>query len=333
VVAGRLDFLMDVNAYSPRARNCCRGMNQPRQGSGQGARLGQQRQCLPSAANRGRGRIFASLALALIGPGVLVGLSRVESSNQPSSAPTVSSTAAPLPGGSTAPDLAETAVITGQVVLLGIPPPEVPLPVDPTCGLPRTRLPRTTRFYVVGPEGGLADVVVFIRSGLVARGYRPPTKPLLIDQVGCEFVPYVAAVMTGQTICVRNSDAALHNVHFTASAAGNRPFNRMMSPRSTDLTVSFRAEERFLRLKCDLHPWMFAYVTVLPHPFFAVTDANGAFRIVGLPSGEYVVKALHRKAGGQSRLVKVRAGETTALNFSLSVDGQLQSRQQPEVRP
>ncbi len=209
--------------------------------------------------------------------------------------------------------------ITGKVTLRGVPPPEQPLPLDPTCG----RLTKTvplTRFYRVAAEGGLADVVVYIKEGLSGNIYQPSTLPAIIDEFGCLFNPYVLGLQTGQKLLVRNSDPIAHNLRITPSAnSGNLEINRAQ-PSGMEIELAFPSPEIFLRLKCDIHVWMFAYLAILDHPFFAVTDENGFYALPpNLPSGTYTIEAFHRRAGSMTRVVTTSTEENPTIDFLLEV--------------
>ncbi len=213
-------------------------------------------------------------------------------------------------------EFAVAADITGTVTLKGTPPPEVKitdLMENPDCGPLHKTVP-TTHFYVVGPQGQLADVVVFIKN-LSGQSTGASAPPLVIDQKGCEFIPYVSAVQTGQKVIVRNSDPVEHNVHDTPTAKGNREMNRAMLPGSPDLTFVFNAPEPFLRFKCDVHNWMFAYVSVFDHPYFAVTGPDGRFTIAHVPPGKYVLEAHHRKVGVLTQEVEVTDNQNATADF------------------
>ncbi len=209
--------------------------------------------------------------------------------------------------------------ITGVVRLRGAPPTEKPLPFDPLCAAVRDRQIPKTRFYLVGAEGGLADVFVYMRSGFKVTNWALSVPPLFINQQGCEYVPYVAGTQTGQSIWVRNSDPVLHNVHPTPAVAGNREYNRAHLPKSPDLEFSWSKPELFLRFKCDVHPWMFAYVSVVEHPFFGVTDAAGLLRMPAPPPGRYEIAAVHRKAGTSVQTIVIEPGKDLAVEFTLDV--------------
>ncbi len=209
--------------------------------------------------------------------------------------------------------------ITGVVRLRGTPPTEKPLPMDPLCSAVRDRQIPKTRFYLVGTNGGLADVLVYILSGLKLTNWALSVPPLFISQQSCEYQPYVAATQTGQKIWVRNSDLILHNVHPTPTVAGNREYNRAHLPKSPDLEFSWSKPELFLRFKCDVHPWMFAYVSVVEHPFFGVTDADGLLRMPAPPPGRYEIAAVHRKAGTSVQTIVIEPGKDLAVEFTLDV--------------
>lgn len=217
--------------------------------------------------------------------------------------------------------VATAGSITGKVTLKGAPPEEKPIPqitADAQCGKLHTA-PVKTRFYVVGANGGLADTVVMLK-GITGKSTGAAAAPLIVDQKGCEYIPYVAAAQTGQKIVVKNSDPMMHNVHPTPvnTAGGNKEDNKAQFAGGADLTFTFPATENFLRFKCDVHPWMFSYITVVDHPYFAVTDKDGNFTIKDVPPGKYTVVALHRKAAltGVEKEIEVTADGAKA-DFTL----------------
>lgn len=214
------------------------------------------------------------------------------------------------------------ATITGQVTLKGTPPPEVfntSIAADPNCGKLHTQ-PVKTQFYVVSTNGGLANVFVFIRNGLEDKRFRAPSTPVLIDQVACEYQPYVTAAMVGQPIYFKNSDPVLHNIHSTPISRHNKESNKAQPAGGPILKLSFDAPEFPVRVKCDVHPWMFTYVFVSDHPYFAVTDKDGRFTIKDVPPGKYLLEAFHikthrDKSYGVSQPVVVTENQTLEINF------------------
>jgi plastocyanin len=215
---------------------------------------------------------------------------------------------------------ASAADITGTVTLTGTPPPEKlneQISSDPNCGKLHPE-PVKTQFFVVGPKGELKDVVVYLKN-VSGKSTGESAAPLVIDQRGCEYSPYIAAVQTGQTIVVKNSDPVLHNIHTLPVVAGNKEKNLPQVQGAPDLNFNFTAAEDFVKFKCDVHPWMFAYVTVVDSPYYAVTGKDGSFKIANVPPGKYVVEAIHRKASGGKAMMKeieVKDGNAT-VDFTL----------------
>ncbi len=207
--------------------------------------------------------------------------------------------------------------ITGKVTLNGAAPAEKPLPMDPTCGkLQAAGEKPMTSFYVVGADHGLGDVVVYLKD-ISGKSAGASAKPLMVDQKGCVYEPYVATVQTGQTITVSNSDPVLHNVHPTPRpGTRNKEANKAQLPKSPTLDFVFPDAEMFLRFKCDVHPWMFAYMSVFDHPYHATTDKDGNFKILGVPAGEYTLVVDHRKAGTAEKVIEVTTGGAKA-DFAL----------------
>lgn len=197
--------------------------------------------------------------------------------------------------------------LTGMVTFKGTPPAELaiaPLKDDPNCGKLVSETPKTAH-YIVGPKGEFANVVVIVKGVPGAKSTGASAPAIELDQKSCLYTPQIIACQTGQKIIVKNSDPVLHNVHTTPTVAGNTELNQAQLPGSADLTLSFEKPENFLRIKCDVHPWMFAYACVVDHPYFALTGADGTFKIPNLPPGKYTVEALHRKAGTQTQEVEI----------------------------
>ena len=217
--------------------------------------------------------------------------------------------------------IALAADITGTITLKGTPPKEkdiTPLKEDATCGKLHSDMP-TTHFYVVGPKGELGDVVVSVQ-GISGKSTGASAPAAVLDQKGCEYTPSIFAVQTGQKIIVRNSDPVLHNVHdVPAEGSGNKEFNQAQVPNGPDLTFTFDKPDNFLKFQCDVHKWMFAWVSVFDHPYFAVSAKDGTFKIANVPPGKYKIQAAHRKAGIVTQEVEVKEGEPAKVDFTLEV--------------
>jgi hypothetical protein len=213
------------------------------------------------------------------------------------------------------------ADITGTVTLSGTPPPNPIADTSsaPACGAVHPD-PFVLPIYAVGANHELKDVVVYLK-GITGKSTGESAPPATLDQKGCEYVPYVTAVQTGQKIMVKNSDPAsvpMHNVDVTPTAEGNKPINKAQMTGASDIAISFPTAENFIRFKCDVHPWMFSYVTVIDSPYFAVTDKNGNFKISNVPPGKYTVEALHRKASKVDKEVEVKDADVK-LDFTMEV--------------
>ena len=211
------------------------------------------------------------------------------------------------------------ADITGTITLKGTPPKEkdiTPLKEDEKCGKLHTEMP-TTHFYMVGAKGELADTVVSLQ-GFSGKSTGASASPVVLDQKGCEYVPTILAVQTGQKVLVKNSDPVMHNVHCVPSeGSSNTEKNEPQLPNAADLTFTFSNPESFLKVKCDVHTWMFAYVSIFDHPYFALSGKDGAFKIANVPPGKYKIQAAHRKAGTVTQEIEVKEGEGAKVDFTL----------------
>lgn len=209
--------------------------------------------------------------------------------------------------------------IHGKISLMGNPPHELAIRLDETCGKMHPN-GATTRRYVVAKNGGLANVLVYIAQGMEGMKFAVPPA-IELNQIGCMYEPYISAAMVGQTVRIKNSDPVLHNVHALPRNDGNSEFNfgqpiQGMVDEKTFIK-KITAPEVMVKIKCDVHDWMLAYVGVLDNPYFAVTDTNGNFTIPNLPPGVYSLVATHLKAGSATNAIQVTAGTDTPVNFTL----------------
>jgi plastocyanin len=215
--------------------------------------------------------------------------------------------------------VARSADIVGVITLKGTPAAEkeiTPLMDNPDCAAMYAKTP-TTHFYAVGPNGEFADVVVSLK-GVTGKSAGASAPPAVLDQKGCLYSPQILAIQTGQKLVVKNSDKCIHNVHCTPTVPGNEEHNDGQMSGGADLTYTFPKPEMFLRFKCDVHPWMFAWVSVFDSPYFCISDKDGKFVIKNVPPGKYTVEAAHRKLGTQTQDVEVKDGAATA-NFTFEV--------------
>ena len=214
------------------------------------------------------------------------------------------------------------AEISGKVTLKGTPPAEKKIEFDATCGKLHDK-DMTTRHYLVAGDGGLANVFVYLKAGPAGKTFAPPAEAPVLNQENCFYEPYVSGVLVGQKLKIKNSDPLMHNVHAMPKVVGNKEFNIGQPVKDMVTEKSFDAREVLVRFKCDVHAWMFAYIGVMDHPYFAVTDKDGKFKLpADLPAGTYTVVAYHLKAGESTQEITVADGDKKEVNFTLEVKAQ-----------
>lgn len=217
-------------------------------------------------------------------------------------------------------DPATLGEVRGTVHLSGKAPARVKIDMsqDPVCSMMGGD--NFSEQYVV-KDGGLANVFVYVKSGPAAAmsAVAGSTAPVVLDQVGCKYVPHVVGVVRGGSVEFRNSDGTMHNIHTMPTVAGNAPVNVSQGAQGAPDTQRFDAPELMMPVRCNNHPWMNAFINVSATPFFAVTDAEGKFEIKGLPAGTYTLGAVHEKLGEQTMTVTVKAQETGKAEFTYSM--------------
>ena len=207
-----------------------------------------------------------------------------------------------------------SAAITGSASYAnGDPDAAIKMAADPVCDGLHSEPVYSEK--VVAADGKLANVFVYVKSGLTGS-YPAPAEKAMLDQRGCQYSPHVSGIMVGQTLVIKNSDPTLHNVH--AMAKKNEEFNQGQPFQNMEIERTFDAPEVMVPFKCDVHPWMSSYMGVLDHPFFAVTGADGSFSIDGLPAGSYEVEAWHEQLGARTLTVEVAADGSAQADFDFS---------------
>lgn len=230
--------------------------------------------------------------------------------------PSGRSGAAPPPAAPVDPATAGT--ITGTVDFKGAPPPRVPIDMsmDPACAMAGQNL---SEQYVIA-RGKVANVFVYLKRGagstaLAPSSAAPGAPPVRIDQHGCRFIPHAAAVQQGGTVEFTNSDPTMHNVH-TVTSSGNPSIDVSQGPGGQPQVRRFDAPENMIRIGCNNHPWMNAFLNVAPNPYFAITDSKGTFTIKGVPAGSYILAAVHEKLGEQDVEITVKPHDTTSAELT-----------------
>jgi len=224
------------------------------------------------------------------------------------SSPSGSTPAAPTK----AVDTANAGTVSGTATYAG-PSTDTPIATnaDPVCaGLHKD--PVTTGKLVV-KDGKLANVFVYVKSGLEGKSFPAPAAKAEINQEGCLYHPRIQGIQTGQTLVIKNSDPTLHNIH--ALPTKNTEFNQGQPFKGMQFEKTFTKPEVMVHFKCDVHPWMSAYMGVVDNPFFAVTKDDGTYTIPKLPPGKYTLEAWHETLGTQDQDVTVAPNGTVTANF------------------
>ncbi len=212
-------------------------------------------------------------------------------------------------------DAATAATITGKVSFEGTKPtmPRIRMDAVPAC-TEASKEPVYSEEVVVNDNGTLRFAYVYVKEGLGDRTFPVPSEPVALDQKGCHYLPHVLALMAGQKLEVRNDDPTNHNIH--PMPTQNREWNQSQPPGSAPIEQEFARPEVMIPIKCNVHPWMKAYIGVQKHPFAAVTGADGTFTIKGLPPGDYTIEAWQEKYGTTEQKVTVGPSETKTVDFS-----------------
>ena len=258
-----------------------------------------------------KGRIFS-----LVGSMFL--LTVCSKGNQSSAAPASAPAAPPAAESTPAPSSAAGGTISGKIKFTGTAPrnPAIDMSEEPACKAKYKATP-TEENVVAGPASALANVFVYVKSGVPAgQKFTAPTTAVVLDQDGCRYHPHVFGVMVGQPLEILNTDPVLHNIKAIAKA--NRPFNVSQPTAGMKTNRTFTAPEVMVNLECNVHGWMHAYVAVRPDPFFSVSKEDGSFSITGLPPGTYTIEAWHERFGTQTATVTIAGTETKAQNFTFA---------------
>jgi len=245
---------------------------------------------------------------ALAALAVACGGEKQEPASTAGSTGSTGSTAAPT----AAVDTSNGGTVSGVATFAGT-SPDTPIAMnaDPVCaGLHKD--PVNTGKVVV-KDGKLANVFVYVKTGLEGKSFPAPTEKAEINQEGCLYHPRIQGIRVGQTLVIKNSDGTLHNIH--ALPTKNAEFNQGQPFKGMQFEKSFTKPELMVHFKCDVHPWMSAYMGVLDHPYFAVTKEDGTYSIPKLPPGKYTLEAWHETLGTADQDVTMTANGTVTANF------------------
>jgi plastocyanin len=169
---------------------------------------------------------------------------------------------------------------------------------------------------VVDAESRVRWAFIRVRSGLEGRTFAAPADSVILAQEGCRYEPHVLGIQVGQPLVIVNQDPLLHNVHALTFVNGG--FNIGQPTRGLETTKTFTAPE-IIPVRCDVHPWMSAWIGVVDHPYFAVTDAAGKYSLPALPPGTYRIEAWQEACEPVSKEIDVTSGAGLDLDFVLDV--------------
>ncbi len=203
--------------------------------------------------------------------------------------------------------------ISGVVHLDGPQPKRTPIALTPESRKLYDKHP-LSEVKLVSAKGEVQNVFVYVKKGLpVGKTFPAPKKGALVNQRKSMFRPRVQGLLVGQEVFMRNSDPVIHNVRSLSSE--NRPFNIGQPAGTPDRKKVFKDREGPIELRCDFHPWMRAYLFVMEHPYFAVTDAQGRFTINDLAAGSYTLAIWHEAYGEQEQKITLKAGGLKGIKF------------------
>jgi plastocyanin len=220
------------------------------------------------------------------------------------------------------PGVAVAATITGTVAFAGKAPALKPLDMaaEAVCHKKHGGKPSPNEALVLGTGNTMGNIMVWVSKGLAAgKTWPAPKTPVVLDQDGCVYKPHVMGIMVGQPYRILNNDGILHNIHTLPKI--NPAFNRGQPATVKEMTTTFAKPENMFQVKCDVHPWMAAYIGVFTHPFFSVTGTDGKFTLSNLEAGSYEITAWHERLGTQTATITVGASDTKTQDFKFALPG------------
>ncbi len=205
--------------------------------------------------------------------------------------------------------------VSGKVTYTGTPakPKSIDMSKEPSCAKEHAT-PVMTETVVTGANNALANVVVYISTGAPDEG-QVPAQAVTFEQKGCQYLPHVLAMHTGQELKVVNNDQTSHNIHPLAKT--NREWNKSQPPGTPPISEKYDKEE-FIPVKCNVHPWMHGYFAVLKTSHVDVSKDDGGFKLPNLPPGKYTITAWHESYGTKTADVTITGNETKDVDFSFT---------------
>jgi hypothetical protein len=209
-----------------------------------------------------------------------------------------------------------SGTVTGKINFKGSKPnlPAIAMNADQKCLKMHSGKNVSSEQVVVNANNTLRWTLIYVKKGLEGKKFQTPKEKITINQKGCMYDPHVFGIMTNQQLEIVNNDPVIHNIH--ALPKNSSQFNIGQPKQGQKNIKTFDKAEVPVKVKCDVHPWMGAWIGVFDHPYFAVSDDQGNFSIKGLPAGDYEIEAWHEKYGSQTMKVTVGASDTKTADFT-----------------
>jgi hypothetical protein len=204
--------------------------------------------------------------------------------------------------------------IDGVVTLGGTPPGGAAIKVTKNQDYCGATIPDPT--YTVGTGGGLANVIVYLKD--ITKGKAAPAEPLALVNEHCMFSPRVQGAMVGESVKISSDDPVLHNTHPQNAETNATIYNIALPFKGFSVTKPLPGSPGLIKIKCDAHEWMHAWIMELDNPYYTTTGADGHFTIKDVPPGNYTLVVWHEAAGEKSEPVVVAAGQTAKSKITLT---------------
>jgi hypothetical protein len=170
--------------------------------------------------------------------------------------------------------------------------------------------------YTIDSAGGLANVIVYLKD--ITKGKPGPSEPLKLVNEHCMFSPRVQGAMVGEQVTISSDDPILHNTHPQNAETNATIYNIALPFKGFSVTKPLPANPELIKVKCDAHEWMHAWIMELDHPYYTTTGSDGHFTIKDVPPGSYTLAVWHEAAGEKSEPVVVATGKTTKSKITLA---------------
>jgi len=209
-------------------------------------------------------------------------------------------------------DVSNGGKITGTVKLAGDVPAAKTLKVDKdqaTCG--HDDIP--SEALIASADSAVKNAIVSITN--ISKGKKFEAGSPTIDQKACKFIPHIAMIPQGSSIELLNSDDVMHNLH--SWSMKNTAFNEGVAGHG-NISKTFEFPET-IKITCDVHKWMTAWLIVQENPYYVLTDENGKYTLEGVPAGTYTVQAWQESLGKTTQEVTVSAGGEATADFAMEI--------------